>query len=121
MFCRRYVDLIDLTGDSPSDDSASELPAITMDRYIMVVSLKENVCSYELSVLYQYCVSKYLYVLKTNCALFSCSFSSIGKQIGEQIDGDVVKHVIQQHRRRAIMSVDNEDVQRITIRRSSLF
>ena len=31
MFCRRYVDLIDLTGDSPSDDSASELPAITMD------------------------------------------------------------------------------------------
>ena len=38
-----------------------------------------------------------------------------------EADGIVIKHVIQQHQARAIQSTDEEDVQRIHIRRSSVF
>jgi len=38
-----------------------------------------------------------------------------------EVDGIVIKHVIQQHQARAIQSTDYEDVQRIHIRRSSVF
>ncbi len=34
---------------------------------------------------------------------------------------DVIKHVILQHQRRAILSLDDEDMQRIHVRRSNLF
>ena len=39
----------------------------------------------------------------------------------EKIDKDVIKHVLLQHQPRVIQSVDDEDVQRIHIRRSRLF
>lgn len=38
-----------------------------------------------------------------------------------EVDGIVIKHVIQQHQARAIQLRDDEDVQRIHIRRSSIF
>ena len=39
----------------------------------------------------------------------------------KKIDKDVIKHVLLQHQPRVIQSVDDEDVQRIHIRRSRLF
>ena len=54
-----------------------------------------------------------LYLL---CSLFSALYSDEKK-----MDKDVMKHVILQHQRRAILSVDVEDVQRIHVRRSNLF
>ena len=39
----------------------------------------------------------------------------------EKVDATVIKHIIQQHQGRVITSEDNEDVQRLHIRRSHVF
>ena len=51
-----------------------------------------------------------------NCTLFICSSGEKNK-----IDRFVIKHVIQQHQAKVILSEDDEDVQPLRVRRSHVF
>lgn len=105
---RNFVDLIDVTQlpDISGDESPSELPAISSDQERLVYKCTH--CMYNQRVYVYSFEHPYTYYF-----FFYCS--------KEKINKDVIKHVILQHQARAIRSVDDEDFQRVHIRRSCLF
>ena len=96
-----------------------------MDRYQLALACNYNKCYIIQILLMLNNIIKHLRLMSryhavTSCLCFTIMVSIIFRK-EDKLDMVVLKHVLLQHQHRVIKALDEEDIQRISVRRSHLF